>query len=326
MNASEASHDHHRARCFADRGATATVHCYRAPAKINLLLRVLGRRSDGYHNLQTLFQFLDRGDRVSLRVRHDGQLRRTHGPAAIAVEDDLAMRAAALLQVVAECPLGADLGLDKQIPAGSGLGGGSSDAAAVLLALNHLWGTDLGIDQLTALGRRLGADVPLFVQRHAAWGEGVGDRLTPIVLLELWYVVVFPPLTVSTRAVFSAAELPRDAPPLTLAEVRGDFSSTAGVLDQRHLIAALEPRINDCEGIACALFPEVRSVLEWLNAFAPAHLSGSGGAVFAAFETHAQAAAVAARLPTDQGWTGWVAQGLNRSPLIVNVAPDGARR
>ena len=301
-----------RARCRYANESLAFSD-FSAPAKINLFLRVLGRRADGNHNLQTLFQFLDRGDRISLRIRHDGQLRRAHGPLSVTIKDDLAMRAAALLQATTGSRLGADIGIDKHIPIGSGLGGGSSDAATVLLALDGLWGTHLDIEQLAALGRQLGADVPLFVRRHAAWGEGIGDRLTPLRLLEPWYVVVFSTLAVSTQQVFSANDLPRDAKPLTLS----DFTEGYGFLDQRRLVAALWPRINDCEAVACALFADIRKSMVWLNAFAPAHLSGTGCAVFAAFETRAKADAVAAQLPSDTRWRCWVAKGLNRSPLSL---------
>src|SRR5688500_12888034 len=182
-----------------------------APAKLNLMLRVVGRRDDGYHLLQTIFRFLDHGDEVRLRVREDGAIRRVRGIQGVAEDDDLTLRAARLLKSATGTGFGADIEVEKRLPIGAGLGGGSSDAATVLLALNHLWGTGLSRGDLQALGLRLGADVPVFVDGESAVGEGIGELLTPVELPPAWYVVLTPPVSVSTAAVFSHRDLKRDS-------------------------------------------------------------------------------------------------------------------
>ncbi|MGE8263747.1 MAG: 4-(cytidine 5'-diphospho)-2-C-methyl-D-erythritol kinase, partial [Stenotrophomonas sp.] len=193
-----------------------------APAKLNLFLHITGRRPDGYHQLQTVFRLLDWGDRIHLRVRDDGRIRR-EGPsvAGVAEADDLAIRAAHLLKAAANIAQGADIGVEKRVPAGGGFGGGSSDAATVLVALNRLWGAGLEVDALAALGLQLGADVPVFVRGHNAWAEGVGELLTPIALPPAWFVLVHPGVHVPTPALFASPDLTRDAPVAKIA----DFAS-----------------------------------------------------------------------------------------------------
>ncbi len=266
-----------------------------APAKLNLMLRVIGRRDDGYHLLQTVFQFLELGDWLRLRARDDGRILRLRPLPGVESKDDLALRAAHLLQQAAGCSLGVEIELDKRLPMGGGLGGGSSDAASVLLVLNQLWGLRLGLDDLATLGLQLGADVPVFVRGEAAWGEGVGERLTPVQLPEPWYLVVMPACQVATGAVFSAPELTRNSTPITIrAFLQGS-------------------QANDCLPVVRRNYPEVAAALDWLDRFAPARLTGTGACVFAAFATEDEARAPLALLPAP--WRGWVARGRNVSPL-----------
>lgn len=265
-----------------------------APAKLNLFLHVTGRRADGYHELQTLFQLIDLTDTVTISVRTDGRIERTAGPSGVAPESDLTVRAARALKAATGTPLGANLALRKRIPEGGGLGGGSSDAATVLLALNELWECGLSVAELTALGLPLGADVPVFVQGSSAWAEGVGERLTPLTLPARWYVVIYPGVGVSTRRVFQSAGLTRNSPLIT---IRAFFESGGR---------------NDCERVVCALAPGVSEALEWLARLTPAHLTGTGSCVFAAYERAADAERVAAQVP--DRWMSFVARGLNTSP------------
>ncbi len=266
-----------------------------APAKLNLFLHVTGRRADGYHELQTLFQLVDLCDSIAITVREDGQIERPEGPAGVTAEADLAVRAAQLLKKATGSPLGATLKIHKRIPIGGGLGGGSSDAATVLLALNALWDVRLSVAQLAGLGLPLGADVPVFVQGFSAFGEGVGERLTPVALPARWYVVVHPGVGVRTREVFQSPELTRNSP----------VSTIRALLDSGGR--------NDCERVVRAHVPEVAEALDWLAQFSPARLTGTGSCVFAAFENAAAATLLAARVP--DRWMGFVAQGLNTSPV-----------
>lgn len=274
-----------------------------APAKLNLFLHVLGRREDGYHRLQTLFQFLDYGDELSFELRADGAIARPEGADEIAAEDDLVVRAARLLQQASGAMQGANIRVLKRIPMGAGLGGGSSDAATTLVALNHLWGLGWSIDALAALGLKLGADVPVFVRGVAAWGEGVGELLTPVTLPEPWYAVIAPDVLVSTAAVFAAPELQRDHAPISFE----DYEHGAGV--------------NDCAPVTCARYPAVADALAWLSRAAPARMSGTGCAVFAAFADARAAHAAIEGIP--KNWRGFVALGRNQSPL---AAHDPARQ
>lgn len=267
-----------------------------APAKLNLFLRITGRRNDGYHDLQTVFRLLDWGDEVQLRVRADGRIERDGEVPGVPAESDLAVRAARLLQQRANTPWGADIRIDKRIPMGGGLGGGSSDAATVLVALNHLWRTGLDVDVLAGLGRQLGADVPVFVRGHSAWAEGVGELLAPLALPRRTYVVVDPHESVSTGALFQAPELTRNAPQATISS----FVSGESVEN------AFEPVVR-------ARYPRVAAALDWLGGFGPARLSGSGGCVFLETPSMVRALAVARMCPAD--FTAHVVAGGNRSML-----------
>jgi len=267
-----------------------------APAKINLFLHVIGRRPDGYHLLQTAFQFLDYGDALRFTPRDDGVIRLTTPLPGVPEHRDLTVRAAGLLQGLGGGrSLGVDIAVDKRLPMGAGLGGGSSDAATTLLVLNRLWELNLAEARLAELGLQLGADVPVFVQGQAAWAEGVGEQLTPIAVAEPWYVVVVPPCHVSTAEIFAAPELTRNAPPLTIPA----FLSGAGS--------------NVCEAVVCQRYPEVGRALAWLGDYAPARMSGTGAAVFAAFADRARAQSVAEAVPAP--WSVFTARGCNRSPL-----------
>ena len=266
-----------------------------APAKLNLMLRIVGRRPDGYHLLQTVFQLLDYGDELRFAVRGDGAVRRLGELPGVAAEADLVVCAARLLQQATGCRLGADIALLKRIPMGGGLGGGSSDAATTLLALNHLWALGLDQDRLADLGLRIGADVPVFVRGRSAWSEGVGDVLTPLDLPASWYAVVRPPCAVSTAAVFADPELTRNSPVTTIS------TFFAGSRD------------NDCLAVVRRRYPPVAAALDWLGRYGVARLTGTGSCVFAAFEREADARAVVAALPA--GHEGFAACGLNRSPV-----------
>ena len=266
-----------------------------APAKLNLFLHVTGRRPDGYHELQTLFQLIDLCDTVAIQVREDGRIERCAGPAQIAADEDLTVRAAQALQTAAGARLGASIRVIKRIPIGGGLGGGSSDAATTLLALNRLWGCGLSPGALAELGLPLGADVPVFVRGFSAWAEGGGERLEPITLPERWYVIIRPGVSVSTREVFQSPELTRNSPLIT---IRAFFESGGR---------------NDCEPVVRAKWPEVAEALDWLGRYAPARLTGTGSCIFASVASPGEAERIAARVPDK--WRSFVARGLNVSPL-----------
>lgn len=275
-------------------------HRWSAPAKLNLMLHITGRRTDGYHELQTVFQLLDLCDSLEIAIRDDGRIVRTRGPAAVAEDQDLVVRAARALQSATGCRLGAEIAVHKRIPMGGGLGGGSSDAATTLLVLDRLWRTGLSPAQIAAIGVTLGADVPVFVHGMSAWAEGVGERLEAVALPEdSWFVVVFPGVHVPTGEVFQAPELTRNSP---LTTMRG-FLETGGR--------------NDCEGVVRARFPAVAEALEWLGRHAPARLTGTGSCVFAKFARVEDAERVAARVPDT--WRAFVTRGLDRSPLLEEL-------
>ena len=277
------------------------VQAWSAPAKLNLMLHVVGRRPDGYHELQTVFQLIDLCDSLEIAVRDDGAITRPTGPAGVAESDDLVVRAARALQQATGTSLGAEIAIRKRIPIGGGLGGGSSDAATTLLALNQMWHLGLTSENLAAIGAALGADVPIFVHGRSAWAEGIGERLTPVHLgQDSWYVVLFPGIGVPTAAVFQAAELTRNSPPTTM---RG-FLETGGR--------------NDCEAVVRARFPAVGEALDWLARHAPARLTGTGSCVFAKFARAEDAERVAARVP--DSWRAYVARGLDESPLLKELA------
>lgn len=265
------------------------------PAKLNLFLLITGRRPDGYHLLQTLFQLLDYGDDLHLQINGSGDIRLTPNFPGIPVEHNLVYRAAKLLQDTTGCRQGADLHLVKRLPMGGGIGGGSSDAATALVGLNHLWQTGLNEDDLAELGRQIGADVPVFVRGKTAWAEGIGEELTPLALPPKWYVVVAPQCTVSTAEVFSHEGLTRNSKGI---KVRA-FLEEGGK--------------NDCQKVVESLFPQVKDAVDWLGRFGPAQMTGTGACVFAAFATEAEARDVFAKRPIQLN--GFVAKGVNESPL-----------
>ncbi len=268
-----------------------------APAKLNLFLHITGRREDGYHELQTLFQFVDFGDELCFRVDDSGVVRRRGAIAGVAEDADLTVRAARLLQAETSCAQGVEIHIDKRLPMGGGLGGGSSDAATTLVALNRLWGLGLSEDRLAALGLRLGADVPVFVRGRAAWAEGVGERLQAVDLPEPWFVILQPDAHVATAELFADPQLTRDLQPIKIRDyLAGDGQ-------------------NVFESLVRAAYPDVDAALTWLNARAAGRMTGTGACVFAAFEREAQARDVAAQ--AEGRWRTIFARGCNRSPLLA---------
>lgn len=265
-----------------------------APAKLNLFLHITGRREDGYHNLQTVFQLLDFGDELSFSVRaSDPKITLTPEIEGLPHDDNLVVKAAKLLQAHSKTALGANIELTKHLPMGGGIGGGSSNAATTLLALNKLWQTNLDLDALAELGRQLGADVPVFIRGNSAWAEGVGEELQPIELPEKWYLVLTPNCHVSTAEVFSHKDLTRDTSSITVAA----FLEQGG-----H---------NDCQPLVQNLYPEVKNALSWLSQFGDARMTGTGACVFAPFDNKASAEAVLAETPSTL--KGFVARGINHS-------------
>lgn len=272
-----------------------------SPAKLNLFLYITGQRPDGYHTLQTLFQFLDYGDTLTIKPRSDGQLRLLTPVEGVPDEENLIIRAARLLMKAAAASQrlpagsGADISIEKRLPMGGGLGGGSSNAATVLVALNHLWQCGLSEDELAALGLTLGADVPVFVRGHAAFAEGVGEVLTPVEVAEKWYLVAHPGVSIPTPIIFRDPELPRNTPVRSIETLlKCEFG-------------------NDCEVIARKRFREVDDVLSWLLEYAPSRLTGTGACVFAEFDTELAARQVLEQAP--EWLQGFVAKGVNLSPL-----------
>jgi 4-diphosphocytidyl-2-C-methyl-D-erythritol kinase len=289
----------------ADPIAASGVSHWRAPAKLNLFLHVTGRRTDGYHELQTLFQLIDLCDTITISLRADGLIERPVGPPGVAPDADLTLRAALALQRASGTGQGADLRVHKRIPQGGGLGGGSSDAATTLLALNELWDCGLSLDDLATLALPLGADVPVFIRGSSAWAEGVGERLTPVSLPEAWYVIIYPGVGVSTQEVFQSPELTRNSPLIT---IRAFFQSGGH---------------NDCEPVVRARSPEVAAAIDWLAPEGRAQLTGTGSCVFTARGSAAEAERLAARVP--ERWMSFVARGLNTSPVHEELKQCGRR-
>ncbi len=277
-------------------------HAFAAPAKLNLFLHVVGRRDDGYHLLQSVFRFIDFGDTVHLQLRDDGCVLRVGDLPGVPEDLDLSLRAARLLQPFAHKGAGVSIQIDKRLPMGGGLGGGSSDAATVLLALNRLWALNFSRQRLQELALNLGADVPVFVFGQSAFAEGVGERLRRVELPPAWYVVLIPPVHVATAAIFAAPELTRNTPALTIAP----FSAS-----QKTGVAGLH---NDLQAVVAARHPEIVRYLEWLGTYAEARMTGSGACVFAAFDSAYAADRVLGDLP--DGMQGFIAQGLDRHPLF----------
>ncbi len=269
-----------------------------APAKLNLFLHINGRRTDGYHELETLFVFLNYGDTLEFATREDGDIRVSGDCGDIPLTDNLIYRAAIALKQYANCTLGADIVLTKRLPMGGGVGGGSSDAATTLLALNHLWQLGLSLEILAEIGVKLGADVPVFVKGKAALAHGIGEDLRPVELPEKWYLVVHPNQHISTAEIFGHPDLPRDTPKLN-----GDWRTQ----NQR----------NDCEALVKKLCPEVEKTLEWLLKYAPSRMTGTGACCFAEFDTQEAAKNVFSRLPSQ--WHGFIASSANLSPAHAGL-------
>lgn len=269
-----------------------------APAKLNLMLRIVGRREDGYHLLQTVFQFIERFDWITLHPQSVGEVRLLTPLPGVPEASDLTVRAAKALKSAAGLRSGVLIEIEKKLPMGGGLGGGSSDAATTLVGLNRLWNAGLTVSELMEIGLKLGADVPVFVNGVAAWAEGVGEHLTPLELPEPWYVVIVPNCHVATGQIFGARELTRDNPPITIAEF---FSGN---------------RANDCLSVVTGLYPEVQAAMEALTRFGTSRLTGTGACVFAEFDTEEEARDVVNALSGN--WTAFAARGLNQSPLVAS--------
>ncbi|MCU7813660.1 MAG: 4-(cytidine 5'-diphospho)-2-C-methyl-D-erythritol kinase [Candidatus Thiodiazotropha sp. (ex Lucinoma kastoroae)] len=275
---------------------------YPAPAKLNLMLRILGRRSDGYHELQTVFQFLDIHDRLRFKRRVDNKIILQDDIPGLPKKDNLCYRAARQLQMTSGSSQGVEIKLEKHLPMGGGLGGGSSDAATTLIALNRLWALSLNQAALKKIALTLGADVPIFIHGHAAWAEGIGEHLTNIELPQSWYLVLQPACHVSTAEIFNQADLTRHSPRIKIrAFLQGNYQ-------------------NDCLPVVRRRHPEVAEAMDWLNQYADARLTGTGGCVFAAFADQQQAREHLHDLPA--GLNGFIARGVNRSPLLEFLQPD----
>lgn len=271
------------------------LHGCPAPAKLNLFLHVTGRRADGYHLLQTAFRLLDFADTLDFDLRDDGCISRHCALAGVAEADDLTVRAARLLQAHTGCSLGAEITVHKRLPMGGGIGGGSSDAATTLIALNRLWGTGLSRAELQTLGLQLGADVPVFIFGRDAFAEGIGEALQAVELPPACYVLLFPGITVPTAAVFSAQDLTRNTAPIKMADF---VTGTTG---------------NNLQAVACRLYPQVQAAIDWLQVHSPARMTGSGSCVFAQLDSESQADRIVASCPS--GWKAWKVRSLARHPL-----------
>ena len=288
-----------------------------APAKLNLFLHVCGRRPDGYHLLQTVFQMVDHGDTLHFTVRTDGNIRRLTDVQGVPEQHDLIVRALRLLATEYQrrhgrAAPGIDVEIDKILPMGGGLGGGSSDAATALMAANHLWQAGLDRDELMALGLPLGADIPFFIFGQTAFAEGVGEALQAVAVPDCWYVVIEPGVSVPTAAIFSSDDLTRDTEPVTIA----DFS--------RCLVSQTNPGgfgKNDLQAVAARLFPPVAEAIEWLGQYGKARMTGSGACVFCAFSTESEADRVLSNVPAV--WVAWKAKSLARHPLAEVLQVDG---
>ncbi len=270
-----------------------------APAKINLFLHITGRRADGYHNLQTLFQLLDYGDQLDFAINPDGDIHLSPSIPGVSPENNLVYGAARALQQYSGCTLGTDIYLHKHLPMGGGLGGGSSDAATTLLGLNALWQLELPTKVLLEIGAQLGADVPVFVLGHTAWAEEIGDQLTPVEMSDDWYLILTPDIQVSTAEVFAHQGLTRNTHPI---KIRA-FLEQGGQ--------------NDCQTVVETLYPEVKRARQWLAQFAETRLTGTGASLFARFASEIDAKSVLEQIPAP--WQGFVAKGVNQSPLLSSL-------
>ncbi len=265
-----------------------------SPAKLNLMLHITSQRDDGYHNLQTAFQFIDLNDTLTFN-KTGSNIRRISGNEQVAEQDDLIIKAAKLLQQHCSTSQGVNISIQKNIPMGGGLGGGSSNAATTLMALNYLWDLQLNSNELQQIGLQLGADIPIFIFGQNAWAEGVGEELKAIKLPKSWFLIIHPQVFVSTEQIFSSKHLTRDCHPITIRA----FLEGSGR--------------NVCEPVACELYPEIQNAIDWLNQFSPARMTGTGACVFANFDSAEKANIVKSQIP--EKWTGFVAKGLNENPV-----------
>ncbi len=268
-----------------------------SPAKLNLMLHITGRRDDGHHLLQTVFQFIDLNDQMEFDLTSDGSIQRYDSNTPVSEAEDIVIQAAELLQERFRVDRGVQISIDKRIPIGGGLGGGSSNAATTLLALNQMWSLNLGLTELAEIGLDLGADVPVFVMGQAAWASGIGEQLSPIELSEPWYLVIHPGVQVSTAKIFAAEELTRDCDAITIRA----FLNGSGT--------------NVCEKVACNLYPEIQLVIDWLNQYGNARMTGTGACVFAAFDSLEQAEGVVSRAP--EKWDSFVVKAMNKNPVVA---------
>ncbi len=279
-----------------DITVTVNKDWWPSPAKLNLFLHILGRYDNGYHKLQSLFQMLDYGDKLAFDINHTGTIAMSTPLKGVKDEDNLIIRAAKLLAAQTKTKLGAHISLEKCLPMGGGIGGGSSNAATTLVALNALWGTRLSVHQLADIGLQLGADVPIFVRGETAFAEGVGEQITPAPQPEQWFLVANPNVHISTGEIFTAQELTRNTPSIDWADYK--FEETR----------------NDCQQLVVNRYPEVAKLLQWLVHYAPSRMTGTGACVFATFSDYTLAEQVRAQMP--EAWQSFVAKGVNRSPLL----------
>jgi 4-diphosphocytidyl-2-C-methyl-D-erythritol kinase len=293
---------------------SATLLNCAAPAKLNLFLHVTGRRADGYHLLQTLFQLIDHGDTLHFTTRDDGIIRRTTDMPGVPEQSDLIVRAARLLQAAAgdtqQKRLGADIAIDKILPMGGGVGGGSSDAATTLIALNHLWQTGFSRAELMALGTQLGADVPFFIFGENAFAEGIGEQLQAVNTPDCWFLVIEPGVSVPTQLIFSSSQLTRDTKPCKITDFSKAYKCCGNGSKKGIEEAGFK---NDLEAVATAHFPAVADAVKWLQQFGDARMTGSGACVFCSFEHESQAREVLQQVPTH--WKAWTAKALQQHPL-----------
>ena len=266
-----------------------------SPAKLNLFLHILDRREDGYHNLQTLFQILDIGDQLSFSVNKQPEINIISDIKNIKPQDNLVFKAAYALKQATDCQWGCDIQLDKKIPMGAGLGGGSSNAATALVGLNHLWQCNLSLDQLAKIGGKLGADIPVFIKGYTAFAEGIGDKLTPISLDEFYYLVVTPKINIPTEQIFCHSELTRNAPAIKIRALSEELYR------------------NDCQSVVETLYPPVKQVLDWLQRYGNPLMTGTGASVYCRFDSEQEAKQAQKTVPTS--WNSFVAKGVNQSPL-----------
>lgn len=273
-----------------------------APAKLNLFLHIIGKRTDGYHLLQTVFQFIELADKIDFTITESGLIKRSKHSSVVDENNDLVIKAANKIKEISGSKLGVDISIEKNIPIGAGLGGGSSDAATTLVALNELWHVGLSVEELTKIGLSLGADIPFFIHGGAAWAEGVGEELTLVDLNECFYLVIYPDCSISTKSVFAASDLTRNTPRITIR----DFQ---------------EGRVkNDCESYVRNHYSNVAEALDWLGNYAVSKLTGTGACVFAEFIDKKKANEVKSKLP--KKWQGFVVKGINKSPLLEKLANE----